>query len=408
MTPYFDQQGIRLYCGHALRVLKSLPAGIVRTCVTSPPYWGLRDYGAAEQIGLEPTPELYVANLVTVFDEVRRVLADDGTLWLNLGDSYSNDTKWGGASGGKNRHSASGGYQGQRSRRGKDCCPKRGVAAIGQPKHHGYSGLKPKDLVGIPWMVAFALRAAGWYLRQDIIWAKPNPMPESVTDRCTKSHEYIFLLSKSERYYYDNEAIAEPATDSTIDRISQSGLDEQAGSDRVPGKSNGPMKAVVKGRGGKTAFRGQGHFEGGMNVANRDGRDMRDVGVKRSGNKERKPASARGVPVDTNGKSSGAVAGSVPWEGSTRNKRSVWTVTTKPFKGAHFATFPMDLIEPCILAGSEPGDIVLDPFNGSGTTGGAAQKHGRRYIWIDLNPDYLELSKKRFVQRVLFAPGVPA
>lgn len=211
-----------------------LADGVVQCVVTSPPYWALRDYGHEGAdwdaisyrtiggtvevpamrcpLGLEPTPEAFVGHMLTIFREVWRVLRDDGTCWMNIGDSYSNDTKWGGKSGGKNAHSAAGGYQGQRVRRGTDCDPKRGAAAPGQPKRRGSTGLKPKDLVGIPWMLAFALRADGWFLRQDVIWHKPGPMPESVRDRCTKAHEYIFLLTKGERYFYDNEAIKVPGT----------------------------------------------------------------------------------------------------------------------------------------------------------------------------------------------------
>jgi DNA modification methylase len=278
-------------------------------CVTSPPYFGLRDYGHAGQIGLEQAPEEYIASMVEVFRCVRDVLADDGTLWLNIGDSYN-------------------AYNGNRGRSTSfqqatdEALPKL-------PKGAGLTvpALKNKDLIGIPWMLAFALRADGWYLRQDIIWHKPNPMPESVRDRCTKAHEYIFLLSKSERYYFDSEAVAEPVAASTVERLSQPTLAQQVGSTRVPGKTNGNMKAV--------------------------------------GN------------------------------GETRNRRSVWTVATRPYKGAHFATFPPALIEPCILAGSKSGDIVLDPFMGSGTTAQVALQHGRQYLGCELNPDYASLQQER-------------
>lgn len=305
-----------------------------QTCVTSPPYFGLRDYGHEGQIGLEQAPEEYIAAMVEVFRCVRDVLADDGTLWVNIGDSY-----------------ASGG----RAYRAPDAKDSKNGRVTDSFRPADPEGIKPKDLIGIPWMLAFALRADGWYLRQDIIWSKPNPMPESVRDRCTKAHEYIFLLSKSERYYYDNEAISEPIAAASIARLSQPNLANQKGSDRVPGKTNGTMKAVVRS----------------------------------SGNKERKQRPAS--PDSHQGKQ----AGSVPWEGSTRNKRSVWTVSTKPYKGAHFATFPPDLIEPCILAGSRPGDIVLDPFMGSGTTAAVAIKHGRQYIGCELNPDYGPLQEAR-------------
>lgn len=333
----------KLLQGDCREVLKTLPNNSVNCCVTSPPYFGLRDYGVVGQIGREQTPAAYVAELVTVFAEVRRVLREDGTLWLNLGDSYN-------AHPGQRKETDKAGGK-QRSVRGSTAAPSRSIAAC-----------KPKDLIGIPWRVAFALQADGWYLRQDIIWHKPNPMPESVTDRCTKSHEYVFLLSKSERYYFDQKAIAEPVTQSTIERLNQPNLENQIGSDRVPGKTNGDMKAV--GRGGKNAFRGQGHMRGGDNgPANRDGRDMRDVGV-----------------------------------GDTRNRRSVWTVCTQPYKEAHFATFPPALIAPMILAGCPVGGTVLDPFGGSGTTGEVAEGMGRDSILIELNPAYIELQRQRTAQ----------
>lgn len=342
--------------GDALARLRELPDESVQCCVTSPPYWGLRDYGTPGQLGLGRTPEEYVAQMVGVFAEVRRVLAGDGTLWLNLGDSYAGS--WGAQSRGSFTEGA---LQG------------RSVLSARQIVSHPHGtltgsktktpGLKQKDLVGIPWMVAFALRADGWYLRQDIIWSKPNPMPESVRDRCTKAHEYVFLLTKSRRYYFDADAIAEDVSDATVARMSQPTLDEQHGSERVPGKTNGTMKAVLK----------------------------------RSGNKARKPASARGVPVDTDGSTNGAVAGSVPWEGATRNKRSVWTIAAQPFKGVHFATFPPKLIEPMVKAGCPVGGTVLDPFGGAGTTGLVADRLGRNAILIELNPDYCEMARARIL-----------
>lgn len=281
-----------------------------QTCVTSPPYFGLRDYGHAGQIGLEETPDKYVSVMVEVFRLVRDVLADDGTLWLNIGDSYA-----------ANRT-----YQVPSTKGG----PKHGDAQAAGGKGCAVpDGLKPKDLIGIPWRVAFALQADGWYLRQDIIWHKPNPMPESVRDRCTKAHEYIFLLSKSERYCFDSDAISEPAT--------------HVG------------KVVTLGE--KSLSKGQAK---GANVA----------------------ASGNGVAESV------LVA-------DTRNRRSVWTVTTKPFSGAHFATFPPDLIEPCILAGSPEGGMVLDPFGGAGTTGLVADRHNRNAILIELNPEYAEMARRR-------------
>lgn len=320
--------------GDCRQTLTTLPDASVQTCVTSPPYFGLRDYGMADQIGLEQTPDAFVAELVAVFREVKRVLRDDGTLWLNLGDSYAAN-------------------EGQRKATDKPG-DKQATSAgsIGAPSR-SVEGLPAKNLIGIPWRVAFALQADGWYLRQDIIWHKPNPMPESVRDRCTKAHEYIFLLSKSPQYYFDSKAIAEPVTNSTIMRLSQPTLAEQSGSDRVPFKTNGPMKAVPP-RFGDTKY-------GDSNADEHRTKSGRPYDIK----------------------------------DGRRNRRSVWTVTTKPYKEAHFATFPPDLIEPCILAGSRPEDIVLDPFGGSGTTAAVAVSHGRRAVLCELNPSYVELATDR-------------
>lgn len=351
----------------------------VHCVVTSPPYWGLRDYGVAGQIGLEPTPEAFVAGMVQVFREVRRVLRDDGTCWLNLGDTYSTDTKWGGSSTNKNE------------------------AEIGDAKrgHRWVSGLKPKDLIGIPWRVALALQADGWYLRSDVIWSKPNPMPESVTDRPTKAHEYIFLLAKSERYFYDAAAIAEPSVnpDGSAARYAYSFSGRPENSVICPGDKEGQRYAPK----GKREFSG------------------------------------------------------------TRNRRTVWEIPTQSYAEAHFATYPEKLVEPCILAGTsergccascgapwerviertdtpdisakgsrfdlgktgardngdrtqagerfvkrpigwQPGCtcgaavvpcVVFDPFNGSGTTGAVARKHGRRYVGLELNHEYIGMAVDR-------------
>lgn len=336
----------QLLQGNCTTILKSLPAGSVQTCVTSPPYWNQRDYGTGrweggdpacdhsffkgghgeksktqlsskgtqvycyrdvckkcgavrvdEQIGQEGTPDEYIGNLVAVFREVWRVMADDGTLWLNLGDKYNGS---GGA----------GGWS-------KD----RDGVVIGTC----VAGLKPKDLIGLPWMAAFALRADGWYLRRDIIWHKPNPMPESVTDRPTTSHEYVFLLSKSEHYYYNADEIAEESIQ---------------GDENIRDRSNDKINKTP-----------------GRSVSG---------GLKRN-------------------------------DYQTRNKRSVWTIATSTNSENHYASYPVELIEPCVLAGSRPGDTVLDPFNGTATTGAAALKHGRNYIGIDLNPDYIEISKRRLM-----------
>jgi site-specific DNA-methyltransferase (adenine-specific) len=299
-----------LYLGDCLDVLSGLPSASVQCCVTSPPYFGLRDYGHEDQIGLEPTPDEYVTKMVSVFREVRRVLRDDGTLWLNIGDSYN-------AAGRTSQGTRIGYKQGtnRASAEGVDNC------------RPSVDWLKPKDLIGIPWMLSFALRADGWYLRQDIIWHKPNPMPESVRDRCTKAHEYLFLLSKAERYFYDSEAIKE---------------------DALKGAARSSFNT------GKTATHQMG----------------------RSSDVERV-------------------------EDGKRNRRSVWTVATQPYSGAHFATFPPALIEPCILAGSAPGDTILDPFSGSGTTAAVATRLGRKAIGIELNADYQALAVDRISQAQL-------
>jgi site-specific DNA-methyltransferase (adenine-specific) len=298
--------------------MHTLPDQSVHTCVTSPPYFGLRDYGMAGQIGLEDTPDAFVARLVDVFREVRRVLRDDGTLWLNLGDSYSssppgNKTKGVSAKSGLNGvNGESGRY---RESLASGHATKRDTSRI--------PGIKPKDLIGIPWRAAFALQADGWYLRQDIIWSKPNPMPESVTDRCTKAHEYVFMLSKSARYFFDAEAMREPAV--------------------YPAGTKGAKGSAER------------QAEKGVNA---------------------RPPEYK------------------VYDGF-RNRRSVWTVATKPFAGAHFATFPPDLIEPCILAGCPVGGTVLDPFGGSGTTAGVAVRNGRNAVLCELNPDYAALMADR-------------
>lgn len=302
--------GAALLVGDALETLRRLPDGRFQTCVTSPPYWGLRDYGVSGQLGLEASPDEYVSALVAVFREVRRVLRDDGTLWLNLGDSYAGTGKSGGGAQGKRWET-----MGAASDVGK------GTWKPPPP------GLKPKDLVGIPWRVAFALQADGWWLRSDIIWHKPNPMPESVTDRPTKAHEYVFLLAKAESYFYDADAVREP----------------------MAFGSNGSTFTR-----GKTAAAAE---------------QLRPVG---QGERQDNPLG--------------------------RNRRSVWSIATRPFKGAHFATFPPALVEPCILAGSRPGDVVLDPFNGAGTTGLVAVQRGRRYVGVELNPEYAELTRQRFAE----------
>jgi len=287
--------------GDALSVLQKQPDKCVDMCVTSPPYYMLRDYGVDGQIGVEATPEAFISRLVEVFREVRRVLKDDGTLWVNIGDSYN----------------CSGKNSGKPENRPK------GMQDTCQSKPTRVDGLKAKDLIGIPWMLAFALRADGWYLRQDIIWAKPSCVPESVTDRCTKSHEYLFLLSKERKYYFDNAAIRETAAT--------------------------PMGARDRGK-YDPGYPSGDRFSPGKRTFNVDGK---------------------------------------------RNKRDVWTVVARGFKGAHFATFPPDLIRPCIRAGSRRGGIVLDPFFGAGTVGVVAVEEGREYLGIELNSEYCEIARKR-------------
>lgn len=303
--------------GDALAVLRTLEADRFQTCVTSPPYWGLRDYDHVDQLGREPTPDEYVARLVQIMREVRRVLRPDGTLWLNLGDSYV--TRWG-----SQRKSRAGLGDAARKRSGR-------VPA----------GMKEKDLAGIPWMVAFALRADGWWLRQDVIWAKPNPVPEPVKDRCTRAHEYLFMLTRSQNYFYDADAIREP-------------------------HASAYSHDVIKRAGGAG-------------------------GVRPAGNnfsKARRRADGTGTP-----RSRAERAALLNPKG--RNKRSVWTINTQPYRGAHFAVFPPALVEPCILAGSRPGDEVLDPFFGSGTVGEVAARLGRRWLGVELQPSYASLIDAR-------------
>jgi DNA modification methylase len=352
------QVTVRILQGDCRERLAELPDASVHCCVTSPPYFGLRDYGVDGQMGLESTPDEFVAGMVAVFREVRRVLRDDGTLWLNIGDSYAGS--WG--------------AQGHRetpatlSRSQINNHPKR-ASQTGAVK--GF-GCKPKDLIGIPWMLAFALRADGWYLRQDIIWSKPNPMPESVRDRCTKAHEYLFLLSKGQRYYYDQEATLEAVSPNTHARLSQD-VQNQIGSERVPGKTNGAMKAV-----GRSSWNGSA-FHTGKTAEHQLGRA--------STNRKFDPAAG-----NKNNPSFDAAMAIMP---EKRNKRSVWEVATQPFSEAHFATYPPALVEPCILAGCPTGGTVLDPFFGAGTTGLVADRLQRDCIGIELNPEYAAIAERR-------------
>jgi DNA modification methylase len=337
---------VRILIGDCRERLRELPDESVHCVVTSPPYWGLRDYGCKGQIGLEGSPADYVAEIVEVFQEVRRVLRSDGTFWLNLGDSYNSIG-----------HKKSNSGYGTTGLAG-------GIAQEHTPlqRENTFPGLKHKDICGIPWRVAFALQADGWWLRQDIIWSKPNPMPESVTDRCTKAHEYLFLLSKRERYYYDTIAIRECATDTGREN-GRDGRDEQDGA-RPPGSRprtlarldyTQPRKIKVPG--------GWDRGPGAHGTIHRDGR-----------------TSAEYQEVEVPG---------------GRNKRSVWEIATSPFAEAHFATFPPALIEPCILAGCPTGGAVLDPFGGAGTTGLVADRLQRDAILIELNPEYAAMAERR-------------
>lgn len=317
-TPYYQDDAVTLWHGDALATLRELPDASVDCCVTSPPYFGLRDYGVDGQIGAEPSPAEFVDALVAVFAEVRRVLADDGTLWLNLGDTYSSQ------GGGK----AEGQY-----------AEKRVSGATWQAKRSGVPGVPPKNLLGIPWRTAFALQDDGWIIRNDVIWSKPNGMPESVTDRLSTKHEHVFLLAKSRRYWFDLDPVREPLV-----------------------KPDAPA--------GEWVF-------GGANKAPQSDAVMRRHGATYTPNVE-----------------------------LGRNPGDVWTIPTSPFPGSHFATMPPSLAERCILAGCKPGGVVLDPFSGSGTTGYAATKHGRRYVGIDLNAEYLDLSlRTRLAQGVLLDGG---
>lgn len=331
----------RIILGDCLEALKTLPDNSVDCCVTSPPYYALRDYGVEGQIGLEDTPEKFIEKLTEVFMQVHRILKPEGTLWLNIGDSY-----WGGGWRNAEFNEHSGTLQ--KGSKGTYC-------GKTMPACKGVQGVyKPKDLIGIPWMLAFSIRNAGWYLRQDIIWHKPNPMPESVTDRCTKSHEYIFLFSKSQKYYFDYEAIQEPCTD-------QNRTNFQSGS-----RSNG----INKDRNDNDLGERCKNWKPKTKNCQYDGQRPNSMHLRRGA----------GLPDETY---------------IVRNKRDVWSVNVKPCKEAHFATYPTELIRPCILAGCPEGGVVLDPFMGAGTTAIVAKSLDRNYIGCELNPEYKEIAEKR-------------
>jgi DNA modification methylase len=433
--PYYSYAGIEIYHGDALACLRELPADSVHCCVTSPPYWGLRDYGTAEweggdaecdhrangerrqiphgdgrpietdgyaqnrtliagaganfkdtcgkcgatridrQLGLEKTPEEYVAKMVAVFRDVRRVLRGDGTLWLNMGDSYAGA----GPSGASYQSKTTVEREGK-SRDGNFAISKtlgaRGLT-YAEKKPIPPPGLKPKDLCGIPWMLAFALRADGWYLRQDIIWSKPNPMPESVTDRCTKAHEYLFLLAKSKQYYYNQEAIKEPAI-----------------ADHAAGNNNHKYATAY--------LEGDEHHRTKLGLVDYAQRQRSAAGKWAA-----EAPNANGKRMTDNvqaARAKGATHGN-PFD-DTRNKRSVWQIATQPFREAHFAIFPEELVKHCILAGCPAGGVVLDPFGGSMTTMKVARDLNCKGVAIELNAEYIEIGQRRLRQDVLDFQGV--
>lgn len=341
----------KLLVGDAIEQLKTLPDKSINTCVTSPPYYGLRDYGIDNQIGLEEAPEEYIDRLVEVFREVKRVLRDDGILWVNIGDSYAGSGK-GRKSGGKiasiKNSPKTKNAQGQISGR------------LTKTR-----GAKPKDLIGIPWMLAFALRDDGWYLRQDIIWAKNNPMPESVRDRCTRSHEYIFMLTKNKKYWFDHEAMQEPAVRYGIDRID---MGKNFNGKRNDGGEQKPFRAAYKTR------------------------NKRDVW---SESEKKQPRFGGSKYGDSNDPKFQCYSGNEYKPTGMRNKRDVWRESVAITKEAHFAVFPKKLIEPCILAGCPEDGWVLDPFSGSGTSGIVAVNNSRNFIGVELNPEYVDITKRR-------------
>lgn len=330
-----------LFIGDCIKSMRMMIPGIVQTCVTSPPYFGLRDYGVQGQIGLESTIDEYIKKMVEVFREVKRILRDDGTVWLNLGDSYAGSGKgqWHGVSSDPKNNKTKG---------------------MSLNVHKSlYIGLKNKDLIGIPWRIAFALQTDGWYLRQGIIWAKSNPMPEPVSDRCTKSHEYIFLLSKSPRYYFDAEAIKEK-------RVAYETRPAGIVRDRDYNYDSKQKKIPRPDKGNAKTFRGGGSY-------------VNNASFKNSAVKERNST------------------GNQPVSSQFRNRRDVWTIATKPFKGAHFATFPQELVKPCVLAGSSINDYVFDPFMGAGTTAVVAESLGRNWMGCELNEEYALMAEKRIL-----------
>ncbi len=369
--------------GDCREVLKTLPDESVQCCVSSPPYYGLRSYlpkdhpDKSKEIGSEETPEQLIQTLVEVFREVRRVLRSDGTCWINFGDSMNFG----------------------KTRTNEDCAA-GGFCNSDAQSRTIIKSLGPKQILGMPWRLAFALQADGWILRQDIIWHKPNPMPESVTDRCTKSHEYIFLLTKSPRYYFDAEAISEACSENTHARIpgnkTHKGTTAYLNGDSEEHRTKAGLVAYAERQRSKAASWKGSEFHTGKTGEHQLGRSSKNrPGVT--------PKSLSSIETGSRQNESFAAGTCQPVE--RRNKRSVWTVGSAPFKEAHFATFPPDLIRPCILAGSKPGDTVLDPFGGSGTTAQVANEYGRNAIVIELNADYIPMIKQRTQQPGLCLPA---
>ncbi len=365
--------------GDSLEVLKTFASGVFRCCVTSPPYWGLRDYGVEGQLGLEPTPEAYIERLVEIFREVRRTLADDGTLWVNIGDTHARNPGKDGANdpanAGKQAYVGGGRVRRHLTIGSSD----GGVGRNDRPGTRSGAGMKPKDLVGVPWMLAFALRADGWYLRQDIIWAKKNCLPESVEDRFTKSHEYLFLLSKSPIYHFDFEAVKEPAIGDHRRNGTPNGALQYPGQSRQNGISKRRTEGYTP-----PSWRGSS-FDKGKTAEHQLGRAQ----VRK--NEFSPDARLRGFQDRWDAGETDGI--------EMRRKRDVWSIAVAKYKGAHFAVMPEELVDPCVLAGSAPGDVVLDPFCGSGTVGVVALRHGRSFVGVDLNPEYLTLAHQRITAK---------
>lgn len=372
----------RTHLGDCRALMRQMIADGVRVqcVVTSPPYWGLRDYGVVGQLGLERSWVRHVARMRATFRLVRELLADDGVLWLNYGDSYYSPR----ANGGVGGSSTINGQRTQEEFRRASRAMKSRIRppdVDGPNRRGGQAALKAKDMVGMPWRVAFALQADGWYLRSDVIWHKPNPMPESVSDRPTKSHEYVFLLSRSERYHYDAKAIAEPASENTHSR--GHGVNPKAAS----GWADGP--------GVSHSTKDHARVKAGLKDSTKFGRG---AGWRRKQDAQQQISGGdrmSGFNTRWKNKQNPSFSAAVSKIVATRNVRTVWTLPTEPFSGAHFATFPRALVERCILSGSRPGDVIFDPFMGSGTVAFVAESLGRRFLGCELSPEYLALHEAR-------------